>query len=338
MDVTERRAMYEGPSEGESRLTASQTLFRARTAIREARDFQLLEDALDIHGIKRMVQSHETTILKEDFQSEIFEAQDVSISVSEASDRYLDHARQLLGGLASGNATVAEALDLLAAIQLGRGEPGRLPAATALCLRRAAFQGQPANGSLASRLGMQLADMGLDREAQWTLERAMSISPSPATAHSLAQVLGRSGDRQTAMNLIADLKQGFEGSQQSPRVPDVIQLTPEQFASVSPSLNATVPTNETRNATSTQGLRVTAAGYRSNLSSTPVQPSRVPTPAYANPGSSASGGQRWSLQQLGNASAARRRILTAARSADHEVSKSNRSTGRSLVVRPTFLF
>ena len=224
VDVAERQLADTHP-----RRRASEDLREARTAIREARDFGLHSESLDAEGIRRLVQSHKTTVLHGDSVD--------ALTPTDAADLYLDHARQLLGRLATYHVSTAATLDLLAAIELGRDQTNRMPAATALCLRRGALQGQPGNSSLAARLGQQLADMGLDQEAKWTLEHAMSIQPSAESAKTLAIVMQRTGDRQAAMELTAQLKREFSDETTSSRVPDVIQLTPAQFASVSPNIH-----------------------------------------------------------------------------------------------------
>ena len=130
----------------------------ARTAIREARDFGGQYGAGDRDSIRRMAMSHQTAVL--DYQPVD------TLTAADAIDRYLDEARIRLSGIASQSVEAAQAMDLLAAIYLGRADVKTLPSSTALCLRRAALQGQPGNASLALRLGMHLADLGLYREAR----------------------------------------------------------------------------------------------------------------------------------------------------------------------------
>lgn len=275
IDVTNQQT---DDSEAGNRWSAARSLVKAKTAIREARDFSLLSDPLDADAIRRVVLSHQTNVLKDellgradDDATQMGPAETVSgttISASVAADRYLDHARELLSRLAKCQVSVAATLDLLAAIQLGRDESHRLPAATALCLRRAAFQGQPGNASLANRLGMQLADMGLDDEAKYALELAMSIQPTDESARTLASVMRRSGDRQAALELTAQLKQDLPSASSQPRVPEIIQLSPEQFASISPSVNTAEnvsPTDSSqpfRHAAHRNKIQASAAGFR----------------------------------------------------------------------------
>ncbi len=214
---------------GQAASSAAADLQIARTAIREARDFSGIYGKLSTDGVARIVRSHQTTVLKNEHQP---------VRASEAIDRYLNEARLRLSRLATLWVEAAQAMDLIAAIQLGRNEPRTLPSETSLCLRRAALQGQPGNGSLALRVGMQLADLGLNQEARWALERAMAIQPTRQAAQSLAVVMKRTGDHRAAAEMSAQANQTFTAGATSParRVPEVTQLSPEQFASLSPSV------------------------------------------------------------------------------------------------------
>ena len=209
--------------------SASAYLGIARTAIREARDFSGVYGDLSSAGVGRIARSHRTAVLKNEQQA---------VTATDAIDRYLNAARLHLSRIAAARVEAAEAMDLIAAIHLSRNEPRTLPNETSLCLRRAALQGQPHNASLALRLGMQLADLGLDQEAQWALGHSMSIEPTREAAETLAVVLQRSGDRDAAARIAEQAKRRFAAvsASSAPRVPEVTHLTPQQFASVSPSV------------------------------------------------------------------------------------------------------
>ncbi len=198
----------------------------ARTAIREARDFGGQYGAGDRASIRRMAMSHQTAVL---------DSQPVdTLTAADAIDRYLDEARVRLSGIASQSVEAAQAMDLLAAIYLGRADVKTLPSSTALCLRRAALQGQPGNASLALRLGMHLADLGLYREARWALEHSLNLEPSQEASEALVLVLRRSGHSDEAAQLIASTHAAVpHGATRSPRVPQVETLSPEEFASIS---------------------------------------------------------------------------------------------------------
>lgn len=223
---------------GQRRLQGSAlaNLQIARTAIREARDFGGQYGAVDPSAIRRMVMSHETTLL---------DAQPIhSLSAADAIDRYLDEARVRLSGIASTSVEAAQAMDLLAAIYLGRANARTLPSSTALCLRRAAIQGQPTNPSLALRLGMHLADLGLYDEARWALQHSMNLQPTQEASDALITVLRKSGRGEEASRLIAaNQSRTLQSRRQTPRVPEVEQVTPQDFATISKPVTPRRKTN-----------------------------------------------------------------------------------------------
>ncbi len=220
-------------------LPALANLLIARTAIREARDFSGHYGVVNSDAIRRMAMSHRTKVI--DLQ------QPSNLSASDVIDRYLDEARVRLSATAARSVEAAQAMDLLAAVYLGRADANTLPSSTALCLRRAALQGQPNNASLALRLGMHLADLGLYQEAQWALQRSMRLQPSPQASDALIAVLRRSGKDQEAAHWIAVMGEQPLASQQTPRprVPEVTELSPQEFAAISKSLINPIPTNPT---------------------------------------------------------------------------------------------
>lgn len=224
--------------------SAVQSLAAAKSAIEEARDFSGLYGAVDSEAIARMARSHQTSLIDP--------AMARSLTGTEASDLYLDFARRQLAPIARSSVTAARGMDLIAAIALGRADAKTLPSGTALALRRAALQGQPGNASLASRLGLHLADLGLDAEARWALEHSMSIQFDPATAGALAGVMRRSGDAAAAEQMIASAQRhrGQAPAGSAIRVPEIMELTPAEFAMVSkptmPLRTGASPTNATR--------------------------------------------------------------------------------------------
>ena len=127
------------------------------------------------------------------------------LSGTDAADRYLDSARVALAEIASQSVEAAQAMDLLAAIYLKQNNAAKLHNATALCLRRAALQGQPENASLASRLGMQLLDVGLLEEARWALKHSLSMEKDQATTQAYLAVLYQTGRKAEAQQVLASL-------------------------------------------------------------------------------------------------------------------------------------
>ncbi|PAY17859.1 hypothetical protein CKO51_19395 [Rhodopirellula sp. SM50] len=228
IDVADRRtASLQRPA------TAAKDVRIARTAIREARDFVASGAAVDDELIAAIASSHQTPALAG--------AGSIGLTPTQSADRYLDYARVKLAPLAARHVQAAQAMDLIAAIQLGRNETKWLPEETSLCLRRAALQGQPSNASLATRLGMQLADMGLDAEAQSTLQHAMTLSPTQEIAAALDRVAARKPHPVGGVSVDQRVVQAATPTAKQTRFPKVIELSPTQFASISPAVNTLTP-------------------------------------------------------------------------------------------------
>ena len=215
--------------------TATAKLRVARRAIIEARDFSRWTIPQDTTAISRTIRSHSTTVLRD--------VELTGVTATAASACYLDAARVALASLASRSVEAAQAMDLLAATFLTRNEPKQLPSPTALCLRRAALQGQPQNASLAFQLGSHLASVGLLDEAEWALQHSLSIVPDPATASALATVRRSNGNAESAEQILTALRMQTPASpaKAAPKVPLITQLSPEQFAAVSPQVMNGIP-------------------------------------------------------------------------------------------------
>ncbi|MGI9472168.1 MAG: hypothetical protein ACR2NZ_11575 [Rubripirellula sp.] len=215
------------------RVNHSSELLRiARDAIREARDFSGAYGTINAEAITRMALSHSTDVLDE--------VPTHGLTGTDAADRYLDEARVALAGIAERSVEAAQSMDLLAAIHLGQADARKLPSSTALCLRRAALQGQPKNASLASRLGMHLADVGLLDEARWALEHSLAMEHDGATADALVAVLRRSGRGEQAVRVLASIQNRSQSNTPDlgPRIPEITELSPSEFASISkPTMN-----------------------------------------------------------------------------------------------------
>ena len=169
---------------------AQSALQDARQAIREAMHFSGCYGDTDPEAIARLVQSHRTPVLHgQPLQK---------MTASEATDHYLNEARIKLSSIAAGSVEAAQAMDLLAAVYLSRGDAATLPNSTALCLRRAALQGQPENPHLAAQLGLHLAAMDLLEEAKWALEHSLALQPNAEIAATLQQVLQQTGETESA--------------------------------------------------------------------------------------------------------------------------------------------
>ncbi|WP_442505540.1 tetratricopeptide repeat protein [Novipirellula sp. SH528] len=254
-------------------------LQRARTALTEVRDFA--EQSTSAHQIdmETIVRSHRTKVLRNvDLDG---------ITSTRAIEAYLDDARQTLANLASESVQAAEAMDLLAAIYLTRDDKRTLPSSTSLCLRRAALQGQPENANLASNLGMQLARVGMLTEAQRVLQHSVSLRNDPATQVALAGVLQQLGQFEAAAKVKVELQATSYPTTEFPkgiRIPEVIQLSPAEFAAVSNSVMQT-PAGSQRAAS--QVPAIAASVKQNRVTHTPTGPGH-PNTVYTDMSASGS--------------------------------------------------
>ncbi|TWU51884.1 hypothetical protein [Rubripirellula reticaptiva] len=255
-----------GVATSPSAITARQNLEIGKNAILEARDFTGVYGAVDDDAIHRIARSHQTSVVPR--KDPANPASLVPLEPSDVADQYLDFARVHFATIAGQDQITAQAMDLLAAVYLDRADAKTLPSETALCLRRAALQGQPNNASLASRLGMHLSDIGLLGEARWALEHSMSIDFDPRTAEALVKVMRSSGDEESATRMLASIQartgtQSYIGNQAAEvsangyaQTPEIVELTPSEFASVSKSV---MPPSQLASAPATPTNRVPAS-------------------------------------------------------------------------------
>jgi hypothetical protein len=210
-------------------LSAVRDLDQARRAVMEVRDFRGGTRLIDRQYFATLVASHRTQV----FGNQLPEG----VTPAIATEQYFEFARQRFARLATAKREAAQAIDLLAAIYLGRNEAGWLPLETALCLRRAALQGQPDQADLAAKLAIQLTEMGIHREAQQMLRHVVALKPElePPMASQLAAVARSVGDVEMAQRL-GEVVSPAESSADV-RMPKVVQLTPDEFASISPPVN-----------------------------------------------------------------------------------------------------
>lgn len=159
-------------------LTATEHLNTARRAIEESWDFIGIESENSSNAIARHMRSHKTR-LSGNLQCS------PDLTARQVADLYLNVARMELIPVARDNSAAAEAMNLLASVVLARGRIQTSPTATALCLRRAAFAGQPQNRSLAIVLSHHLSDVGLDHEAATVLARNAAANPNQPSIDSL---------------------------------------------------------------------------------------------------------------------------------------------------------
>ncbi|MCR9208481.1 MAG: hypothetical protein NXI28_09655 [bacterium] len=240
--------------------SAVRRLQSGRDALNEAQDFVGPYATDDPESIARLARSHRTPVVRQglprrgraaapshpNYQSApkdelgwytemLVESTDGGTqtipTATEAIDRYLDLARMELSEVAAQSLLAAQAMDLLAAIRLGRGEATQLPGPSAICLRRAAVQGQSNNPDLVAKLGFHLADVGLIEEATWALQHSLTLRYDVNVLQKLNQIESLSPAATTVLKGAPIRSQA-----QTRRTPDVVTMSPQQFASVSRSV------------------------------------------------------------------------------------------------------
>ena len=252
-------------------------LQRARTALTEVRDFAEQSTSSNQIDMETIVRSHRTKVLR---HVDLY-----GMTSTQAIEAYLDDARQTLAKLASESVQAAEAMDLLAAIYLTRDDKRTLPSSTSLCLRRAALQGQPQNATLASNLGMQLARVGMLTEAKRVLEHSVALQNDPATQSALATVLQQLGQFEQAAKVQVELQAANYPTTEYPngiRIPEVIQLTPAEFAAVSSPVMQPAAASP-RAASQAPAIAVsTKQNHVTNMPTGPGHPNTIYTDASAS--------------------------------------------------------
>ncbi|MCM2371384.1 hypothetical protein [Aporhodopirellula aestuarii] len=239
------------------RISALEQLHEGRRAILEAQDFVGPFAHEDRQAIARLARAHQTDVVRKTlppitarYSAEALARLDRSASdsnastdlptASEAIDRYLDFARTKLSGIAAQSLLAAQTMDLLAAIRLGRAESTQLPGPTAICLRRAAVQGQSDNADLVAKLGHHLADIGLLDEARWALGHSLTLQPNPANEARLTR-LNTSAHRKASSSpygssILAATRPHVPQQEQPNRVPEITTMSPQMFAAISHSV------------------------------------------------------------------------------------------------------
>ena len=215
----------------EATAWAVQRLSKARTTLDESQDFASPGRPITPELVSEIIRSHQSKAVIGDATARVTSTQ--------ALDLYLESARIDLVPIARRHVGAAQAMDLIASIRLQRSTPNPIPEETALCLRRAALEGQPSNTSLALQLGAQLSHMGLLDEAQATLTHAMNLSPSQSIAEALNDLQRKRIGNQAVRQVVQSRTQ----QRPAARAPQVTQLTPAEFAAISPQVNNT--TNQT---------------------------------------------------------------------------------------------
>lgn len=193
-------------------------LDQAFDALRESKDFCGRFGPLDQNAIQRMVDSHETQALKD---------RDIkNLSALEATEAYLNLARENLVRACGGVSEACDALVLLGKIEKQMARPGETHgAAVAVTLQRAAVVIEPNSSHAYGELGATLMQQGLIDQAALALQQSVEMRPTRIGYQRLLEVSRRLGDADTARRCVTSL--------QKPDLQDSIRvktLSPVEFA------------------------------------------------------------------------------------------------------------
>ena len=237
-------------------------LSTARNSLREAGDFLGRYGVVDRTSLERMVEAHQTLALKNVDLSRV--------TANIAADTYFDLARQKLMEATGGGLLAANALSIIADSRLMIESSNRIDRATSITCLRAALGGYPQSYQLANQLGYELLVDGRLAESEQLLKHALTISPSRSTWQNLAELHRRRGE-------LSDSQACLANSVASPEplspITEVYELSPQQFASVSPN-----PIMRQPDSTSTNNSAIPVASTRyaaENMNQTAVAPQRA---------------------------------------------------------------
>ncbi|HBJ37453.1 MAG TPA: hypothetical protein DDZ51_22400 [Planctomycetaceae bacterium] len=204
----------------EQSALATRDLMIALTAIREAEDFVGKYGMVDGESITRMVRSHSTEVLK---------PYDVSkLNGLAAADVYLDWSRRCLMPLAVADPLAADAIRILAKSHRLRDDGTPYGIATSVHLIRAAAEGSPNNRQVRIDYETTLHVAGLTGDSM--VAQVGKTDPRQYAGTTVSTVSARSPARPEHSIASANVDKGPPS-----RDVKIVEVTPEQFAAISPA-------------------------------------------------------------------------------------------------------
>ncbi|HUG69580.1 MAG TPA: hypothetical protein VMM76_17645 [Pirellulaceae bacterium] len=241
----------------------SEALAGGWLALEEAGDFSAQSQRGPVVDVGLIVNSHQTTLLKD------YELKGVSPVL--ATQHYFSFAQERLVE-ACGRAPVASrALHGLGKIHMVLGEKSssaeRLHGPKAMAFQQAALTTDPGNYLAANELGVLLARYGKLHEARSVLQHAVALYPLPETWQNLSVVHQRLGEASLAAQSVANWQLALQqsGNRSSPELADnrsmVQWVSPQVFGGQQPG-SPNVPSMP---AAVTQSERPTQAKQKSGF-------------------------------------------------------------------------
>ena len=204
----------------------SKSLAAGMNAIREAGDFLGRFGKVDPNAIQRLVDSHQTPVLKN--------CDLTATSTFQAADAYFEFARIQLGRMNRQWPEASVAIEMIARTEaIANRQSKEITMASRTCLLRAAVDCNPENADALLALGTILSGTGVYDEATTALELCYARNQSPEALRMLASLHQRMGNRQLAQLCEAQLRNSQANKNQPAKV---YQLPPEEFSKRSPQV------------------------------------------------------------------------------------------------------
>ena len=203
----------------------------ANRALREAEDFLAVQRTSSSgDGLRDLIDSHDTPILKDRNLSDV--------SPLTAAQHYQVYAQMQLVEAMQGHPWASELLYTVGRTYQSEADVNAQSVDVlrmkALTYYRASCETMPTNAIALNQLGYLLLQMDRNAEAREALALSVSLKNDPATLSNLAEASRRLGDAQTvnwASSNIALLK---SRQPQQPAIPPYVEVSPEEFISISP--------------------------------------------------------------------------------------------------------
>ncbi len=235
----------------------------ANQALREAEDFLVvLKGTSDGEAIRRLVDAHETAVLKSKNL--------VGMSPLTAAQHYRQFAEAQLTEAAQGHPWASELLYTIGRTYHAEADANsvRVDALRmkAIAYYRAARITLPSNAVACNQLGYLLLQMDRNEEAREALVAAVKLKPDEAALSNLAEASRRLGDTQTvqwANQSVAAIRRRLPPP--TP-VPPYMEVSQEEFIAISPrEIGPKSPSNSGQNAASQPPIRSAATPNASQM-------------------------------------------------------------------------
>lgn len=202
----------------------------ANRALREAEDFLIASRSTDSESLRRLVEAHETPVLKSKKLAEM--------SPLTAVQHYRQYAESQLTEAAQGHPWASELLYTIGRTYQAEADSdsSRIDVLrmNALAYYTASRTTMPTNAVACNQLGYLLLQMDRNEEAREALVAAVKLKTDVAFLSNLAEASRRLADSQTFTWASQTLAAIRSRTPSTPPVPQVVEMSPEEFIAISP--------------------------------------------------------------------------------------------------------